>query len=80
MITADTLDPAIIGPASRFTLERDQASLGDTVEQLAGLRFAIVLSARWESSASSAPMNVPSSAPSSKSCACAIATRSTRSR
>jgi len=43
-------DPSIAGPASRYVLEHFQANLGDAVEQLAGLRFSIVLSAKWESS------------------------------
>ncbi|MGD0912459.1 MAG: hypothetical protein ABR928_11215 [Terracidiphilus sp.] len=50
MTVAAALDPAIAGPASRFVLEHQQESLGDAVEQLAGLRFSIVLSAKWESS------------------------------
>ena len=45
----DSLDPAIVGPASSFTLDHHRDNLGDAVEQLASLRFAIVLSARWES-------------------------------
>jgi hypothetical protein len=50
MTVAQALDPFIAGPASRFVLEHYQPSLSDAVEQLAGLRFSIVLSARWESS------------------------------
>lgn len=42
--------PSFTGPASRYILERQQVSLSDAVEQLAGLRFSIVLSARWENS------------------------------
>jgi hypothetical protein len=48
MTIAQAIDPFIAGPASRFVLEHCQPSLGDAVEQLAGLRFSIVLSARWE--------------------------------
>jgi len=48
-LTAE-VNPSIAGPASRFILEQQQVSLSDAVEQLAGLRFSIVLSARWESS------------------------------
>ncbi len=44
------VNPSLAGPASRFVLEHEQVSLSDAVEQLAGLRFSIVLSARWESS------------------------------
>lgn len=50
MTVAQLVDPFIAGPASRFVLEHYQPSLGDAVEQLAGLRFSIVLSARWEGS------------------------------
>jgi hypothetical protein len=50
MTVTQILDPFIAGPASRFALERYQPSLADAVEQLAGLRFSIVLSVRWESS------------------------------
>ena len=49
MLLTETLDPAIAGPASRFVVENNSDSICDAVEQLAGLRFAIVLSARWES-------------------------------
>lgn len=50
MTLAAVLDPAIAGPASRLVLEHQQLSLSDAVEQLSGLRFSIVLSAKWESS------------------------------
>ncbi len=50
MTITEALDPSIAGPASSYVLDRLQASLSDSVEQLAGLRFSIVLSARWESS------------------------------
>jgi hypothetical protein len=50
MTLTQPLEPSIAGPASRFVLEQQQVSLSDAVEQLAGLRFSIVLSARWESS------------------------------
>ncbi len=50
MTFTEAHDPSIAGPASRYALERRQVSISDAVEQLAGLRFAIVLSARWESS------------------------------
>jgi hypothetical protein len=50
MTFTEAHDPSIAGPVSRYVLECRQVSLSDAVEQLAGLRFAIVLSARWESS------------------------------
>ena len=50
MTLTEAHDPSIAGPASRYVLEHQQASLSDEVEQLAGLRFAIVLSAKWENS------------------------------
>jgi hypothetical protein len=50
MTLAETLDPFIAEPASRFVLEQYQPSLADAVEQLVALRFSIVLSAKWESS------------------------------
>lgn len=50
MTLTQPLEPSIAGPASRFILEQQQVSLSDAVEQLAGIRFSIVLSARWESS------------------------------
>jgi hypothetical protein len=50
MAFAEALDPSIAGPASRYVLDRQQTSLSNAVEQLAGLRFSIVLSARWEGS------------------------------
>jgi hypothetical protein len=50
MTSTEALDPSIAGPASRYSFERRQAGLSDAVDQLASLRFAIVLSARWENS------------------------------
>ena len=50
MTLAKVLDPAITGPASRYVFEQQHAQLSSAVEQLAGLRFSIVLSAKWESS------------------------------
>jgi conjugal transfer/entry exclusion protein len=52
MTVTEALDPAVAGPASRNALENKQACLSNAVDQLAGLRFSIVLSARWESSGS----------------------------
>jgi hypothetical protein len=50
MTLTEALDPSIAGPASRYILDDQQVSLSDSVEQLASLRFSIVLSARWENS------------------------------
>ena len=52
---AESLDAAIAGPASRFVQNQQQSCLSDAVGQLAGLRFAIILSAGWESSSVLAP-------------------------
>jgi hypothetical protein len=48
MTLTETLDPSIAGPASRYILEQNNAGLSDAVEQLAGMRFSILLSAKWE--------------------------------
>jgi hypothetical protein len=50
MTLTEAQDPAVAGPASRFVIEQQQASLSDAVEQLAALRFSILLSAKWENS------------------------------
>jgi hypothetical protein len=41
---------AVEGATTESVVERQHATLVEAIEQLAGLRFAIVLSARWESS------------------------------
>jgi hypothetical protein len=50
MTVTQFFGPSVAEPASRHVVDRERVSLSDAVEQLAGLRFAIVLSARWESS------------------------------
>ena len=45
-LTAE-LDPSIAGPATRYAFHHQQAGLSGAVEQLAGLRFSILLSAKW---------------------------------
>ena len=50
MTLTETLNPSNAGPATRYVLEHGLDSLSDAVEQLAGLRFSVVLTARWESS------------------------------
>ena len=50
MTLTEALDPAVAGPATRYITEQQQASLCDDVEQLATLRFSILLSAKWENS------------------------------
>jgi hypothetical protein len=50
MTLTQSIEIAFEGPASRYVRERPRTSLSDAVEQLAGLRFSIVLSARQESS------------------------------
>lgn len=49
------LDPASIGPASRYLRETREALLAYDIEELAVLRFSIVLTARWEASKSEEP-------------------------
>ena len=50
MTLTQSIEIAFEGSASRYVRESPQTSLSDAVEQLAGLRFSIVLSARWENS------------------------------
>jgi hypothetical protein len=50
MTLSQSIEIAFEGPASRYVRNRPQTSLSDAVEQLAGFRFSIVLSARWENS------------------------------
>jgi hypothetical protein len=45
------LDEVSTGPASRFAHEKHEASLAAETEELAGLRFSIILTALWEASA-----------------------------
>ena len=49
------LDPALIHPASRYISETREALLACDIEELAVLRFSIILTARWESSGCEAP-------------------------
>ena len=51
-MSSHLLDAAPIGTASRYFQERQQNLLAESVEDLANLRFSIILTARWESSAS----------------------------
>jgi hypothetical protein len=43
-------DPSLIGPASRYVKESREAMLAYETEELAALRFSIILTARWEAS------------------------------
>ena len=45
-----SLDPALIGPASPCINDAREKQLAAAVEDLAVLRFCIILTARWESS------------------------------
>jgi hypothetical protein len=45
-------DAALINPASRYANEDHESLLADSIEELAGLRFSIVLTAKWEAMAS----------------------------
>jgi hypothetical protein len=51
-MSAHLLDTASFGPASRYVQEQQHASLSANTEELAGLRFSIILTAKWEASAS----------------------------
>jgi hypothetical protein len=44
------LDASLLGPASRYIRETREALLAYEGEELAALRFSIVLTARWEAS------------------------------
>ena len=47
MPVTQTLDSTLAEPASRYVFDHQQAGLSGVVEQLAGLRFSILLSAKW---------------------------------
>ena len=51
-MSVQLLDTPSFGPASRFVQDQMQASLDANTEELAGLRFSIILTAKWEASAS----------------------------
>ena len=44
------LHPSLMGPASRYVKETREAMLAYETEELAALRFSIILTARWEAS------------------------------
>ncbi len=44
------LHPSLMGPASRYIKESREAMLSYETEELAALRFSIILTARWEAS------------------------------
>jgi len=49
------LDQSIAGPASRYVNETREAMLAYETEELAALRFSIILTARWEASEKEVP-------------------------
>jgi hypothetical protein len=49
------LHASLIGPASRYIKETREAMLAYETEELAALRFSIILTARWEASESEDP-------------------------
>jgi hypothetical protein len=49
------LHPSQMGPASRYLQETREALLAYETEELAALRFSIILTARWEASDSEGP-------------------------
>jgi hypothetical protein len=46
------LDEVSTGPATRFAQESGEGPLAASIDELAGLRFSIILTARWEGAAS----------------------------
>lgn len=44
------LHPSLMGPASRYVKESREALLSYETEELAALRFSVILTARWEAS------------------------------
>lgn len=44
------LHSSLMGPASRYVKESREAMLAYEIEELAALRFSIILTARWEAS------------------------------
>jgi hypothetical protein len=46
------LDEVSAGSATRFAQESGEGPLATSIDELAGLRFSIILTARWETSAS----------------------------
>jgi hypothetical protein len=51
-MSTHVLDSISIGPASRFAREKQKSLLAVNTNELAGLRFSIILTAKWEASAS----------------------------
>ena len=49
------LDDSLLGPASRYIRETREAMLVYETEELAALRFSIILTARWEASEEESP-------------------------
>jgi hypothetical protein len=51
-MTIQLFDEVSIGPASRYAREKHDAALTANTEELAGLRFSIILTVLWEASTS----------------------------
>lgn len=49
-MSAEMLNSTLIGPASRYTNEKQEAAFTVAMDELAGLRFSILLTSAWESS------------------------------
>jgi hypothetical protein len=49
------LSPAALGPASRYVLDSREALLSYETDELAALRFSIILTARWEAAEDEEP-------------------------
>jgi hypothetical protein len=48
VMSTHLLDAVSFGPASRYAREKQETLLATSTEELARLRFAIILAARWE--------------------------------
>ncbi len=46
------LDATSIGPGTRYAQEKQEVLLASSIEELASLRFSVILTAKWETSAS----------------------------
>ncbi|MFZ0746258.1 MAG: hypothetical protein WAM85_17755 [Terracidiphilus sp.] len=51
-MSSHLLDTASIGSGSRYAIEKQEDSLAASIDELAGLRFSIILTAKWETSES----------------------------
>lgn len=52
---AHLLNDTLIGPASRYVQKAQEESLAASTEELAGLRFSLLLTVKWEASGIESP-------------------------